>query len=78
MPADLVKSANLQGKHLTGVKGAKLGVVRDFVGHGIGEQFHTDLQIPPSSEPRLPPVLAPGMTFTIEPMITMGSWQARV
>jgi sporulation protein YlmC with PRC-barrel domain len=29
MPADLVKSANLQGKHLTGVKGAKLGVVRE-------------------------------------------------
>jgi methionyl aminopeptidase len=56
----------------------KLGVVRDFVGHGIGEQFHTDLQIPHYYEPRLSAVMETGMTFTIEPMITMGSWQARV
>ncbi|MCU1378021.1 MAG: Methionine aminopeptidase [Acidimicrobiales bacterium] len=56
----------------------KLGVVRDFVGHGIGEQFHTDLQIPHYYEPRLSTVMETGMTFTIEPMITMGSWQARV
>ncbi|MCU1486603.1 MAG: Methionine aminopeptidase [Actinomycetia bacterium] len=56
----------------------KLGVVRDFVGHGIGEQFHTDLQIPHYYEPRLSTLMETGMTFTIEPMITMGSWQARV
>jgi methionyl aminopeptidase len=56
----------------------KLGVVRDFVGHGIGEQFHTDLQIPHYYEPRLKTVMEPGMTFTIEPMITVGSWQVRV
>jgi methionyl aminopeptidase len=56
----------------------RLGVVRDFVGHGIGEQFHTDLQIPHYYEPRLTTVMEPGMTFTIEPMITAGSWQARV
>ena len=56
----------------------KLGVVRDFVGHGIGEQFHTDLQIPHYYEPRMTAVMEPGMTFTIEPMITLGSWQVRV
>ena len=56
----------------------KFGVVRDFVGHGIGEQFHTDLQIPHYYEKRLATVMETGMTFTIEPMITAGSWQARV
>jgi methionyl aminopeptidase len=56
----------------------KLGVVRDFVGHGIGEQFHTDLQIPHYYEPRLTTVMETGMTFTIEPMITIGDWRARV
>jgi methionyl aminopeptidase len=54
------------------------GVVRDFVGHGIGEQFHTDLQIPHYYEPRLTVPMEAGMTFTIEPMITAGSWQARI
>ncbi len=54
------------------------GVVRDFVGHGIGEQFHTDLQICHYYHPRLDDVIEPGMTFTIEPMITMGQWRARM
>ncbi len=54
------------------------GVVRDFVGHGIGEQFHTDLQISHYFHPRLTDVIEPGMTFTIEPMITMGSWRAQM
>ena len=52
------------------------GVVRAFVGHGIGEQFHTDLQIPHYYDPRLTTVIEPGMTFTIEPMITMGTLAA--
>ncbi|HZA79283.1 MAG TPA: type I methionyl aminopeptidase [Acidimicrobiales bacterium] len=51
------------------------GAVRAFVGHGIGEQFHTDLQIPHYDDPRATTLIEPGMTFTIEPMITMGSWQ---
>jgi methionyl aminopeptidase len=48
-------------------------VVRAFVGHGIGEQFHTDLQIPHYHEPRLTTEIETGMVFTIEPMIAMGS-----
>ncbi len=48
-------------------------VVRAFVGHGIGEQFHTDLQIPHYHEPRLATPMEAGMVFTIEPMIAMGS-----
>ncbi len=48
-------------------------VVREFIGHGIGEQFHTSLQIPHYHDPRHDTVLEPGMTFTIEPMINVGS-----
>ncbi len=54
-------------------EGEGFGVVRAFVGHGIGEQFHTDLHIPHYYEPRLTTVIEPGMTFTIEPMITVGA-----
>ena len=48
------------------------GVVREFIGHGIGDQFHTSLQIPHYFDPRQRTKLEPGMTFTIEPMITIG------
>jgi methionyl aminopeptidase len=53
----------------------RFGVVRDFIGHGIGEQFHTDLQIPHYYDPRYTLEMEEGMTFTIEPMITAGSWR---
>jgi methionyl aminopeptidase len=49
------------------------GVVRDFTGHGIGETFHSGLYIPHYDNPRLDTVMEPGMTFTIEPMITLGT-----
>ena len=54
------------------------GVVRSFVGHGIGETFHADPQVPHYYDPRATTVLLPGMTFTIEPMITMGAWEHRM
>jgi methionyl aminopeptidase len=54
------------------------GVVRSFVGHGIGRQFHTDLQVLHYYEPRQSTLLEPGMTFTIEPMITMGDYRYRM
>jgi methionyl aminopeptidase len=54
---------------------AGFGVVRAFVGHGIGEVFHTAPSIPHYYDPRADTVLEPGMTFTIEPMITEGSWE---
>lgn len=50
----------------------RFGVVREFVGHGIGDQFHTSLQIPHYYDKRNSTVLEAGMTFTIEPMITVG------
>jgi len=54
------------------------GVVRMFVGHGIGEQFHAEPSIPHYFSPAAATVMEPGMTFTIEPMITMGTWRERL
>lgn len=51
------------------------GVVRAFVGHGIGEEFHTAPSVPHYFDPNADTLLEPGMTFTIEPMITEGSWE---
>jgi len=56
----------------------KYEVVRAFVGHGIGAQFHTDLQIPHYFEPRFTAIMETGMIFTIEPMISMGTGQHRI
>jgi len=51
----------------------RYGVVRAFVGHGIGEQFHTDIQVLHYYDSRASTIMRPGMTFTIEPMITLGT-----
>jgi methionyl aminopeptidase len=51
------------------------GVVRDFGGHGIGESFHSGLFVPHYDNPALAVVMEPGMTFTIEPMITLGTYR---
>jgi methionyl aminopeptidase len=50
------------------------GVVRDFTGHGIGTAFHSGLIVPHyDAAPAYDIVIEPGMTFTIEPMINLGS-----
>ena len=49
------------------------GVVRDYSGHGVHTAFHSGLVILHYDEPRVDTVLRPGMTFTIEPMLTLGS-----
>jgi methionyl aminopeptidase len=49
------------------------GVVRDFTGHGIGSVFHSGLYVPHYDHPQLEVVMEPGMTFTVEPMITLGT-----
>jgi len=48
------------------------GVVRDFAGHGIGKQMHEEPEVLNFGEPGEGPILRSGMTFAIEPMITMG------
>ncbi|MCD2197150.1 type I methionyl aminopeptidase [Actinomycetospora endophytica] len=49
------------------------GVVRDFTGHGIGRTFHSGLVVVHYDDPDRHEMLEPGMTFTIEPMITLGA-----
>ncbi len=49
------------------------GVVRDFTGHGIGTAFHSGLVVPHYDDPRIDTILEVGMTFTIEPMLTLGT-----
>jgi methionyl aminopeptidase len=49
------------------------GVVRDFTGHGIHTAFHSGLIVPHYDDPRATTVMQPGMTFTIEPMLTLGT-----
>ncbi len=53
----------------------RYSVVRAFVGHGIGESFHTEPQVLHYYDPDSRTVMQPGMTFTIEPMIAMGTWR---
>jgi methionyl aminopeptidase len=54
------------------------GVVRSFCGHAIGREFHGALSIPHYEERAMALTLESGMTFTIEPMITMGSYRERL
>ncbi len=54
------------------------GVVREYTGHGVHTAFHSGLVIPHYDEPRHDTVIEPGMTFTIEPMITLGSGDNRL
>jgi methionyl aminopeptidase len=49
------------------------GVVRDFTGHGVHTSFHSGLVVPHYDDPRADMVLQPGMTFTIEPMLNLGT-----
>lgn len=50
------------------------GVVRDFTGHGVGAAFHSGLIIPHyDAAPAYDDVMEPGMVFTIEPMLTLGT-----
>ena len=62
----------------THAHGHGLGVVRMFVGHGIGEQFHTSPSVPHYYTPEASTVMEPGMVFTIEPMITLGTWREKM
>lgn len=60
------------------VEGEGFGVIRDFVGHGIGSEMHEDPQIPNYGKPGKGPRLQRGMTLAIEPMITQGSYEVDV
>lgn len=54
------------------------GVVRDFVGHGIGRRLHEDPDVPHFGTPGTGIPLRAGMTLCIEPMITLGDWRVLI
>ncbi len=54
------------------------GVVRDYTGHGVHSTFHSGLVVLHYDEPRLDTVIEKGMTFTIEPMLSLGDYHSHV
>ena len=61
----------------THLNGQRLGIVRDFVGHGVGRTMHEPPQIPNFGPRKRGDRLGPGMTLAIEPMVTLGSSRTR-
>lgn len=69
------------GRHLSDISHAVesaatragFSVVREFVGHGIGRRLHEEPQIPNFGPPGRGPILRPGMTLAIEPMLNVGA-----
>ncbi len=61
----------------TYVEGQGFSVVRDFVGHGIGQNMHEDPQIPNFGLPGKGPRLGEGMVLAIEPMVNMGAYKVK-
>ncbi len=59
-------------------KASGCSVVRDFVGHGIGRELHEDPQVPNFGVAGRGPVLRPGMTLAIEPMVNLGCSEVSV
>jgi methionyl aminopeptidase len=54
------------------------GIVKDFVGHGVGRSMHEDPQIPNYGDKRSGPKIRPGMTLAIEPMVTLKSPETKI
>ena len=50
-------------------------MVRAFVGHGVARKFHGPPHVPHHYDATASTIIRPGMTFTIEPMITLGTWR---
>ena len=53
------------------------GVIKDFVGHGIGRSLHEEPSVPNVGTAGRGPKLVPGMVLAIEPMFTLGTWKTR-
>ena len=60
------------------VKSHKLEVVREYVGHGIGQQLHEEPSVPNYKMDSKGPTLRPGMVLAIEPMVVAGGWRTKV
>lgn len=59
-------------------EGFGYGVIRDYIGHGIGRHMHEDPEVPNYRQMTRGIRLRPGMTIAVEPMIAQGSWKVRV
>ena len=57
---------------------AGLGIIRQFVGHGIGTAMHEEPQVPNFRTGRLGRKLEPGLCLAIEPMFTLGDYDTRI
>lgn len=62
----------------THVESFGYGVVRDFVGHGVGRNLHEPPEVPNFGAPGHGPRLQPGMVIAVEPMVCAGGWQVKV
>ena len=60
------------------VEKKSMSVVRNYVGHGIGEQMHEEPQVPNFGLPGRGPLLQPGIVLAIEPMVNTGNWEVKV
>jgi methionyl aminopeptidase len=60
------------------VEGAGFSVVREYVGHGIGQSLHEDPPVPNYGPPGRGPELRPGLVIAVEPMVNMGGWETRL
>lgn len=54
------------------------GVIRDFVGHGLGKNLHEEPKIPNYGEPRKGPKIIDGMVLAIEPMVSAGNYEVEI
>lgn len=70
--------ADLCGSVEAFVKPRGFTVVHEFVGHGVGRKLHEEPQIPNFRPPGKSPILAPGMTLAIEPMVNAGVAEIRI
>jgi methionyl aminopeptidase len=51
------------------------GIVREYVGHGVGRALHEDPQVPNYGDPGRGPVIKPGLVVAVEPMLNLGDWR---
>ncbi|PKK94194.1 MAG: type I methionyl aminopeptidase, partial [Tenericutes bacterium HGW-Tenericutes-6] len=62
----------------TFVKPYGYGIVEEFTGHGIGRELHEAPYVPNFGKPKQGPILKPGMTFCVEPMLNLGTKRVRI
>lgn len=59
------------------IKPHDLGIVRQYVGHGIGRALHERPSVPNYGKPNTGDLIKPGMCLALEPMVTMGTWRTK-